>query len=87
MALTPALKRVVAITTHGEDAHALGAIKEVLACNELYGCGVVHQAADPAPGRVTMPVNALLPRNLTSARVPIVSPSNAGLQRSFRMRG
>ena len=40
LAVTPALQRLVAIITHGEDGHALGAIKEVLSRNQLYGLGV-----------------------------------------------
>jgi len=45
MAVTPALKRLVTIIEKGEDAQALGAIKEVLARNDLYGLGVEPEGA------------------------------------------
>jgi hypothetical protein len=46
--LDPALKRLASILKHGDDSHALGAIKIVLDRNELYGFGVEHEAASPA---------------------------------------
>jgi hypothetical protein len=43
--LDPALRRLAAILKHGDDSHALGAIKIVLDRNELYGFGVEHEAS------------------------------------------
>ena len=58
--LDPALKRLASILKHGDDSHALGAIKIVLDRNELYGFGVEHEAASPAHLTVTTTqVNAL----------------------------
>jgi hypothetical protein len=38
--LDPAWRRLAPILKHGDDSHALAAINEVLARNELYGYGV-----------------------------------------------
>jgi hypothetical protein len=38
--LDPAWRRLAAILKHGDDSHALAAIKEGLARNELFGYGV-----------------------------------------------
>jgi len=40
----PGLKRLASILKHGDDSHALAAIKVVLDRNELYGYGVEHEA-------------------------------------------
>src|SRR5438876_7944095 len=42
--LDPGLKRLASILKHGDDSHALAAIKVVLDRNELYGYGVEHEA-------------------------------------------
>jgi hypothetical protein len=58
--LDPALARLHDILRDKYHPHLLGAMKEVLARNELYGFGVEHDAAAPAHLTVTtMQVNAL----------------------------
>jgi len=61
MAVTPALKRLVTIIEKGEDAQAPGAIKEVLARNDLYGSGVEPKGARSPAQAISVQTQVNLP--------------------------
>jgi hypothetical protein len=58
---SPALRRLTLLITKGEDAQALGAIREVLTRNELYAYGVEPQAKGGFNPAITVQTQVNMP--------------------------
>lgn len=76
LAVTPALKRLIRIVTHGDDTHALGAIEKILARNDLYAAGV-----EPPQARGTFAPSVTVQTQVNMPDAPLASMSDEDLVR------